>query len=92
MKDTLGLWAEAVQVAGDLGYVVREEPLGDLAGGHCRVAGADHILLNVTAHPADRLRKLLTVLAADPRIQDRPLSRLLRARLLGLGQDDDHVS
>jgi hypothetical protein len=92
MKDTLGLWAEAVQVAGDLGYMVREEPLGDLVGGYCRVAGGDHILVNVTAHPADRLRELLLVLAADPRIRNQPLSRLLRAELLSLGQDDNHVS
>jgi hypothetical protein len=40
VADTLGLLEEARQIARDLGYGVREEPLGDLPGGPCTVAGA----------------------------------------------------
>lgn len=81
MADTLGLLEEALQLARDLGYRVREEPLGELPGGGCSVGGKPHILLNLEQPSADRLDVLLKSLAADPRVRDQPLSRLLRARL-----------
>ncbi|MFO0422226.1 MAG: hypothetical protein ACK52C_01045, partial [Planctomycetia bacterium] len=58
-----------------------EEPLGDLPGGVCSVGGAAHILLNLEQPSADRLGVLLKSLAADPRVKEQPLSRLLKARL-----------
>lgn len=85
MSDTLGLYAEARQLALELGYVVREEVLGDLPGGLCAVQGTQHLLLNLEHGVAERLDKLLAVLAADPRIESEPKSRLLEARLRGLG-------
>jgi hypothetical protein len=81
MSDTLGLLAEACQLAADLGYVVREEPLGDLPGGPCRLAGRQHLLLNIEQGPADRLDVILRALAADSRVAVEPKSRLLAARL-----------
>ena len=56
MVDTLGLLAEAIQLANELGYDVREEPLGDTASGEVRIGAARHILLNVSDLPADQLR------------------------------------
>ena len=47
MSDTLGLLAEACQLAVDIGYTVREEPLGDLPGGPCLVGGRRQLLLNL---------------------------------------------
>lgn len=81
MPDTLGLLEEAVQLARDLGYSVREEALGDLPGGACSVGGVPHILLNLEQPSSDRLDVLLRSLVTDPRVQAQPLSRLLRARL-----------
>ena len=81
MSDTLGLYEEARQLALDLGYVVREEVLGDLPGGLCAVQGTQHLLLNLEHGVAERLDKLLAALAADPRIESEPKSRLLAARL-----------
>jgi hypothetical protein len=81
MADTLGLLEESLQLARDLGYRVREEPLGELPGGACSVGGKPHILLNLEQPSADRLDVLLGSLAADPRVRDQPLSRLLKARL-----------
>lgn len=83
MTDTLGLLAEARQLAHDLGYVVREEPLGDLAGGPCVVGGERRILLNLEHAATAQLEVLVTALAADPRTRSQPLSRLLSARLAG---------
>jgi len=81
MADTLGLLQEALQLARDLGYRVREEPLGDLPGGACTVGDARHVLLNLEHSVANRLDVLLRALAADPRVIAEPKSRLLAARL-----------
>ena len=85
MTDTLGLYEEARQLALDLGYVVREEVLGDLPGGLCTVQGAPHVLLNLEHGVAERLEKLLAAIAADPRLAAEPKSRLLEARLRSRG-------
>lgn len=84
MADTLGLYQEALQLARDLGYEVREEPLGDLPGGRCTVNGATRVLLNLERPVADRLDRLLRALVADARLAAEPKSRLLEARLRGL--------
>ena len=85
VPDTLGLLQEALQLAADLGYRVREEPLGDLPGGPCTVGGARHVLLNVEHPVADRLDALLRAIAADPRVSAEPKSRLLAARIAAVG-------
>jgi hypothetical protein len=81
MADTLGLLEEARHLARDLGYEVREEPLGDLPGGPCTLSGRRQILLNVQHHPADQAAVLIRALAADPRVASQPKSRLLADRL-----------
>ncbi|NBW87955.1 MAG: hypothetical protein EBR23_14305, partial [Planctomycetia bacterium] len=63
MSDTLGLLEEALQLARELGYRVREEPLGDLTGGGCTIGGTKHVLLNIEHAPAERLDRLLAALA-----------------------------
>lgn len=81
MADTLGLLEEAMQLARDAGFAVREEPLGDAPGGACTVGGRRQILVNA-AHPAaQRLDVLLDVLAAEPAVADAPVSRLLARQL-----------
>ncbi len=84
MSDTLGLLAEATQLARDLGYDVREEPLGDLPGGPCTVSGVACVILNIEQPPAARLDRLLRALVDDPRLAGEPKSRLLERRLEGL--------
>ena len=81
MSDTLGLFAEARQLASDLGYLVREEPLGDLPGGACQVGQERRILLNIEQPVAAQLDVLVQTLAVDPRAATQPMSRLLAARL-----------
>jgi hypothetical protein len=81
MSEILGLLAEGMQLASDLGYRVREEPLGDLPGGGCVVGGTRQILLNLEQGPSERLDQLLDVLAGDPATADEPKSRALAARL-----------
>jgi hypothetical protein len=81
MDDTLGLLEEALQLASEIDYSVREEPLGDLHGGPCVVGGKRTILLNLQSSAADRLMVLLRALAADPAVTGHPVSRLLAGRL-----------
>ena len=81
MNDTLGLLEEARQLATELGYRLREEPLGELPGGLCVVQGIRQVLLNLEHAPADRLVVLLQALAVDPRVGHEPKSRLLARRL-----------
>ena len=68
-------------MARDLGYQVREEPLGDLPGGACAVGGHRQILLNASLPSVERLQTLLDILATDPSAADQPMSRLLEGRL-----------
>jgi hypothetical protein len=81
MSDTLGLFAEARQLAIDLGYVIREEPLGDLPGGACQVGQERRILLNLEQPVPAQLDVLVRSLAADPRAAAQPMSRLLAMRI-----------
>ncbi len=81
MEDTLGLLEESLQLARHVGYLVREEPLGELPGGACIVGGRKTILLNLAAPAVDRLAVLLAALAGDPAVAAEPMSRLLAARL-----------
>jgi len=81
MADTLGLLAEARQLAQDLGYVVREEPLGEMAGGPCVVGGEQRILLNLAHSATAQLDVLVAALAGDARTRSQPMSRLLAAKL-----------
>jgi hypothetical protein len=86
MSDTLGLLEESRHLARDLGYEVKEEPLGDLPGGPCRVGGRSRILLNIEQAPAEQLAVLVAALAADPRVPQEPKSRLLAERLAQVGR------
>ena len=83
MVDTLGLLAQAIQLACELGYDVREEPLGDTASGELRIGATRHILLNVSDLPADQLEQLMKILAADDRWKTVPVSHLLKRTLCG---------
>jgi hypothetical protein len=87
MSETLGLLEEAVQLARDLGYVVREEPLGDLPGGKCSIGGTTHVILNIEQSVAARLDRLLLAIQGDPRVDDEPKSRLLARRLKAIGPE-----
>ena len=81
MSDTLGLLEESRHLAHELGYEIREEPLGDLPGGPCRIGDRSRILLNIEHAPAEQLAVLVAALAADPRVTQEPKSRLLAERL-----------
>lgn len=79
--DTLGLLEECLQLVRDLGYEIREEPLGELDGGGCVVGGRRVFLVNLEHGPAERLERLLHLLAGAPEVEKLPKSRLLASRI-----------
>lgn len=81
MADTLGLLEESRHLARELGYEVREEPLGELPGGPCQVGANRRILLNIEHSPSEQLAVLVAALAADPEVGRQPKSHLLAERL-----------
>ena len=83
MVDTLGLLAETIQLARELGYDVREEPLGDTSSGGVRIGSSRKIFLNVSDLPADQIAHLVKILAADDRWETVPVSHLLKGLLRG---------
>jgi hypothetical protein len=80
MSDTLGLLEESRNLAHYLGYEICEEPLGDLAGGSCHVAGRARIMLNIAHAPSEQLDVLISALARDARAQNETKSHLLEQR------------
>ena len=83
MVDTLGLLAEAIQLARELGYDVREEPLGDTSSDGVRIGFSRQIFLNISDLPADQIEHLVRILAADDRWETVPVSHLLKGLLRG---------
>ena len=81
MADTLGLLEESRHLARELGYEVREEPLGELPGGPCQIGMSRRILLNIEHSPSEQLAVLVAALAADPEVGRQHKSRLLAERL-----------
>ncbi|MEO1993269.1 MAG: hypothetical protein ABGW78_15120 [Pirellulales bacterium] len=80
MTDTLGLLEESRNLAHHLGYEICEEPLGELPGGSCHVAGRARIMLNIAHAPAEQLDVLIGALARDIRTQNETKSHLLEQR------------
>ena len=83
MEDTLGLLAEAIQLARELGYDVREEPLGEISSGEVRIGSSRKIFLNASDLPADQIEHLVRILAADGCWETVPVSHLLKGLLRG---------
>ncbi len=76
--DSLQLLAEALEVARQLGYEIREELIGDGRGGVCRVRDQKLLFLDPQLGPRDRLMQVLTALRSDVAIGQVPLRPALR--------------
>ena len=72
------LLREAIELAKQLGYAVRQEWLGGSGGGACEVRGCKILFLDVAAGPADQLDQVLDALRSDPKVFDLPMSGALQ--------------
>ena len=80
---TVELLEEAVAVAEQAGYVVREEWLGGTGGGDCEIRGQKCIFLDLAVGPLDQLELVLEALRRAPAVVALPMSAQLRS-LLGV--------
>jgi hypothetical protein len=64
--DSLELLAEAIGVARQLGFEIREEMLGDGRGGACRIRGRKILFVDSHLGPRERLMQVLEALRTDP--------------------------
>ena len=75
------LLAEAVDLARQLGYQIREEDLEGAGGGHCTFGGKKWLLLDVTQSPREQLADVTDALREEPGVWQRALSSPLGAML-----------
>ena len=69
---------EAIELAIQLGYAIRQEWLGGSGGGACEVRGRKILFLDVAATPIDQLEQVLDALRAEPKVFDLPMSGALQ--------------
>jgi hypothetical protein len=74
---TIEVLDEAVSAVKQLGYIVRLEWL-DGGGGLCEFRGRRWIFVDLSQPAAEQLEEVLTVLRRDPKLNDLPVSPLLR--------------
>jgi hypothetical protein len=75
---TVQLVCEALRVAEQLGYRIRQEWLGGLGGGVCEIRGRKSLFIDLTWGPAERLENLLDALRGDPATETIAMPRELR--------------
>ena len=78
---TVELLEEAVAVAKQAGYEVREEWLGGNGGGHCEIRGQKCVFLDLAVGPLDQLEVVLDTLRREPCVVPLPMSTHLRGLL-----------
>lgn len=61
------LLAEAIEIARQLEYQIREEDLEGAGGGHCSFAGKKWLLLDVTQSAREQLDDVADALRCEPR-------------------------
>ena len=81
--DSLQLLAEALNIARQLGFEIREELIGEGKGGACRIRGRKYLFLDPQLGPRDRLQRVLDAIRDDAglaQLSIRPALKHLLAR------------
>ena len=75
---------QALEVAGQLGYEVRQEYLGGAAGGACEFGGKKWIFVDLGLSTSEQVEQVASALQADPLVHTlrltNPMQRLLGGR------------
>lgn len=75
---------QAMLLAQDWGYGVRQEWLGGCGGGPCEIKGRRWIFVDLSLNPAEQCEQVAEALRSDPRSATNlvpfPLRRLMRQR------------
>jgi hypothetical protein len=78
---TIELLAEALDLAGRLGYELRQEWLGGNGGGACELRGAKILFLDLALGPAEQLDVVLDALRHEPASATLSMPHTLRELL-----------
>ncbi len=62
---TLELLQEALELARELGYQIREESMGGVGGGACEFAGRKWLFLDLAWNAHEQLENVISVLKED---------------------------
>ncbi len=81
---TVVLLAHALNLAEQLGYVVRQEWLEGNGGGGCVLRGRRFLFIDLAASPADQFEIVLRVLRSEPQVAELSMPQELRDILRGL--------
>jgi hypothetical protein len=65
---TVELYDQALRLAESLGYIVRQENLGGVAGGACEVGGQKCLFVDLTLSPVDQLDQIVEAIRHDPSV------------------------
>ncbi len=80
---TIELLDQALSVADQLGYKIRQEWLGGSGGGACQFSGQKWIFVDLALNAVEQLEQVTEALQADPAIYAVELSSPMR-ELLGI--------
>ena len=80
---TVDVLDQALDLAGQLGYLIRYEWLGGSGGGGCELNEQKVLFLDLALGPDDQLDRVLDTLRLSPEIVTLPMSDQLR-HLLGV--------
>jgi hypothetical protein len=78
---TVELMEQAVAIATELGYGVRQEWLGGVGGGACEIAGRKWIFLDLSLTTSEQLDQLTLALQSDPSAQTMKMPAELQDRV-----------
>jgi len=78
---TVELLEEAIALAEQLGYRVRQEWLGGSGGGDCEIKGQKCIFLDLAVGPSDQLDLVLETLRREPGAVSLPMPYRIRQLL-----------
>ena len=78
---TVELLEHALDLADRLGYEVRQEWLGGLAGGGCELRGRKTLFLDLALGPEDQLDQVVDALRHEPDAAGLPMPHELRGLL-----------
>ncbi len=78
---TVALLHEALRVAEEAGYKVRQEWLGGAPGGGCEIRGRKWLFLNLDLGPAEQLEQAIDTLKRDPLVPSLRMAQQLQGLL-----------
>ena len=79
---TVEMLERLLALAGQMGYVVRQEWLGGSGGGECQFGGRRYIFVDLALSVMEQLEQVAAVLRNDPTL---PLARPVQSLLPVLG-------